>query len=459
MKAKSIITLAGLVILGAAYVTAATDNVAEEVAWVVGDQPIWKSEIEEAYQQMLYERVPVNGDPYCIIPEQLAIEKLYLHQADIDTVEVSDNMVMSQVDAMLNYYIANLGSKEKVEQVFHKSLPALREQQIEVVKNRMRVTQVQQNLTSKIKITPADVRRYFDQLPKDSIPYVPTQVEVQILTLRPAIPRQEIEDVKARLRDYSDRITRGESDFSTLAILYSQDPESASRGGEMDFAGRAQFVPEFSAVAFNLNDPKKVSKIVETEYGFHIIQLIEKRGERIKVRHILLKPRVSDKDLTDAVNRLDSIKADMVAKKFTFEEAVAALSQDKDTRNNRGVMVNEETGTIRFEMSQLPQEVAKAVNSMEPGEISNAFVMTDPKLHREVVAIVKLTDRIPAHRANLSDDYQLIKNMYESSRQNAILASWLDKKIQDTYIRIEDGWRNCEFRHKGWIKENAPLTK
>lgn len=185
MKAKSITTLVSLVILGAAYVTAATDNVAEEVAWVVGDQPIRKSEIEEAYQQMLYERVPVNGDPYCIIPEQLAIEKLYLHQADIDTVEVSDNMVMSQVDAMLNYYIANLGSKEKVEQVFHKSLPALREQQIEAVKNRMRVTQVQQNLTSKIKITPADVRRYFDQLPKDSIPYVPTQVEVQILTLRP----------------------------------------------------------------------------------------------------------------------------------------------------------------------------------------------------------------------------------------------------------------------------------
>ena len=289
---------------------------------------------------MLYERTPIDGDPYCVIPEQLAIEKLYLHQAELDTVEVSDNMVMQQVDAMMNYYIANLGAKEKVEQVFRKPIPVLREQQIEVVKNRSRVAQVQRNLTKDLKITPADVRRYFDQLPKDSIPYVPTQVGVQILTLKPAVPRQEIEDVKARLRDYSDRITSGESDFSTLAILYSEDPGSASRGGEMDFAGRAQFVP----VAFNLNDPKKVSKIVETEYGFHIIQLIEKRGERIKVRHILLRPHVNDKDLTDAVNRLDSIQSDMLAGKFTFEEAVGVLSQDKDTRNNRGNMVNGETG-------------------------------------------------------------------------------------------------------------------
>ncbi len=459
MKSKSFITLASAAVLGIAAVTAANDNVAEEVAWVVGDQPIWKSEIEEAYQQMLYERTPIDGDPYCVIPEQLAIEKLYLHQAELDTVEVSDNMVMQQVDAMMNYYIANLGSKEKVEQVFRKPIPVLREQQIEVVKNRSRVAQVQRNLTKDLKITPADVRRYFDQLPKDSIPYVPTQVGVQILTLKPAVPRQEIEDVKARLRDYSDRITSGESDFSTLAILYSEDPGSASRGGEMDFAGRAQFVPEFAAVAFNLNDPKKVSKIVETEYGFHIIQLIEKRGERIKVRHILLRPHVNDKDLTDAVNRLDSIQSDMLAGKFTFEEAVGVLSQDKDTRNNRGNMVNGETGTTRFEMSQLPQEVAKVVDTLQVGQISKAFIMTDPKLHREVVAIVKLSERIPAHRANLSDDYQMIKNMYEKSRQDKILADWLEKKIKDTYIRIEDGWRNCDFRHKGWIKDSSTSQK
>lgn len=199
--------------MGAAYVSAGTDNVAEEVAWVVGDQPIWKSDIEEAYQNMLYEKVPINGDPYCLIPEQLAIEKLYLHQAEIDTVEISDNMVMQQVEAQINYYINSLGTKEKVEQMFRKSIPDLRESLRTVVANRGRIQEVQRKLTGDIKATPADVRRYFDRLPEDSIPYVPMQVEVQILTVAPAIPREEIDAVKARLRDYSDQVTKGERDF------------------------------------------------------------------------------------------------------------------------------------------------------------------------------------------------------------------------------------------------------
>ena len=301
---------------------AGTDNVAEEAAWVIGDQPIWKSEIEEAYQQILYERTPLTGDPYCVIPEQLAVEKLYLHQADIDTVEVQPAMVAQRVDGMLNYYAASLGSREKVEQVFNKSWNDLRESLTEMQTNQSRVAQVQANLTKDVTATPADVRRFVNSLPQDSLPYVPLQVEVQILTLQPLIPREEIEEVKARLRDYTERVNNGESDFSTLAILYSQDPGSSSRGGELGFMGRGQLVPEYAAVAFNLNDPKRVSKIVETEFGFHIIQLIEKRGDRINTRHILLRPKVSDKDLSDAITRLDSIRADMTGGKFTFEEAV-----------------------------------------------------------------------------------------------------------------------------------------
>ena len=452
MKIKSIILLGVLLLTGAVYVSAGTDNVAEEVAWVVGDQPIWKSEIEEAYQTMLYEKMPISGDPYCVVPEQLAIEKLYLHQAETDTIEAADAMVNQQVEAYLNNYIASLGSKEKVEQYFHKSIPSMRESLRDMVRNRIRIQQVQSNLTKNIKATPADVRRYFEKLPEDSIPWVPLQVEVQILTMQPAISREAIEDVKARLRSFTDQVNKGESQFSTLAILYSEDPGSSQRGGELGLTGRGQLVPEFAAVAFNLNDPKKVSKIVETEYGFHIMQLIEKRGDRVNVRHILLKPKVDEKDLTDAVERMDSLRKDITANKFSFEEAVSYLSQDKDTKNNKGLLVNERTGTTRFHMSELPQEVAKLVNDMEPGDISEPFIMTD-RNNRETVAIVKLAERIPGHKANISDDYQLLKGRYEDARREQVLNDWLAEKIKNTYVRIEEGWRNCEFKHKGWNKQ------
>ena len=450
---------AALLPLAAGMMVFAQSNVVEEVAWVIGDQPIWKSEIEEQYNNMQYEHVDLLGDPYCVIPEQLAIEKLYLHQAELDTVEVAESMVQAEVDNRINSFITELGSKEKLEQYFRKSLPDMRNAMADMIRNQYRVREVQRNITSGVKATPSDVRKYYDKLSKDSVPYVPLQVEVEIITLNPVIPRQEIEDIKARLRDYSDRITRGESDFSTLAILYSDDRGSAVRGGELGFAGRATFDPEFAAVAFNLNDPQKVSKIVESQYGFHIIQLIEKRGDRVNCRHILLRPKVSDSDLRESLERLDSIRTDMVVdKKFTFEEATI-LSNDKDTRNNHGQMVNQETGTTRFEMSQLPQEVAKAVDTMKVGDVSKPFIMIDNKLNREVVAMVKLTNRIDGHKANMADDYQVIKNMYENAEREAILRRWLEKKIADTYVRIEDGWRNCEFMHKGWVKEKASASK
>lgn len=431
----------------------AQNNIAEEVAWVVGDTPIYKSEIEEMYQQMQYERTPINGDPYCVIPEQIAIEKLFLHQADLDTVEVPESVVLSEVDSRLNYLVSNLGSKEKVESYFRKSMPEIRESMTEMRRNGYRVQEVQRSLTKNMKTTPSDVRRYFDQLPADSVPFVPLQVEAQIITINPIIPVQEIEDVKARLRDFTDKVNRGESDFSTLAILYSEDGSSI-RGGEIGFMGRGQLVPEYAAVAFNLNDTKKVSKIVETQYGYHIIQLIEKRGDRINTRHILLRPKVSDDDLIKAVYRLDSVRADIVThKKFTFEEAAPYISQDKDTRNSRGVMVNDKTGTPRFEMADLPQDVAKVVDTLKVGEISKPFIMKDPKRNRDIVAMVKLSSRIEPHKANLADDYQLIKGMYENAARTRILNNWISNKIKDTYVRIEDGWRECDFQHPGWLKK------
>jgi len=435
------------------------NNVVEEVAWVVGDEPIWRSQIEEAYDQYKYENTSVQGNPYCFIPERLAVEKLYLHQADLDTIEIQESLVASQVESRINYFTANLGTREKVEQYFRKSLPDIRAELIENMRNSSRIRQVQDNLTSDLKVTPSDVRKYFDELPEDSIPYVPTQVEVQIITINPVIPREEIEDVKARLREYADQVNKGEREFSILAILYSEDQGSAVRGGEVGYLGRANLDPAYAAVAFNLSDPKRVSKIVESQYGYHIIQLIDRRGDRVNTRHILLRPKVSEQSLIDALGRMDSIRADMVDnKKFSFEEAARYISSDKDTRNNNGIMVNEETGNARFEMQQLPQEVSRKVSTMEPGDVSEPFIMKDPRKNSDIIAMVKLTARIPGHKANIADDFQTIKSMYESAQKTKILKDWLDKKIASTYIRIEDGWRDCDFEHKGWLKNTQQST-
>lgn len=442
--------MAGLAALAA---LAANNNIVEEVAWMIGDQPIYKSEIEEAYQQMLYEKEPIKGDPYCVIPERLAIEKLFLHQADIDTVEVQESMVNQAVEQRINYLVTNLGSKEKLEEYFRKPMVEFREQMADAMRNQYRVQQVQSNISKDLKTTPSDVRKYFDKLPTDSIPFIPTQVEAEIITINPKIPQQEIDDVKARLRDYADRVNKGEASFSTLAIMYSEDG-SAMQGGELGFRGKADFVPEFSAVAFNLSDPKRVSRIVETEYGFHIIQLIEKRGEQANFRHILLTPKVSDKDLADAVVKLDSLRKEIISGKFTFEEAAQYVSQDKNTKNNKGIMMNQSTGSARFEMQDLYPEVARKIELMQPGDISEAFIMKDPTKNRDVVAIVKLTQRIPGHKATLADDFNLIKQMYEASAKEKIVKDWIEQKIRNTYTKIADGWDGCQFQYDGWNSNN-----
>ena len=437
-----------------AFGMSAQNNVAEEVAWVVGDEPIFKSDIEEQYQQALYERIAIDGNPYCVIPERMAIEKLFLHQAKIDTVEIPNSSVVQNVEARINYYIANLGSKEKLEEYFRKPLPELREQLMDIVRDQYTVQEVQRNLTKNIKATPADVRRYYNTISKDSLPMIPRQVEVKIITINPVIPQQEIDDVKARLREYTQKVNNGESEFSTLAILYSEDG-SSTYGGEVGFRGRAELLPEYAAAAFNLNDTKHVSKIVETEAGFHIIQLIEKRGDRVNTRHILLRPKVSQKDIDDALVKLDSLRNDILAQKkdITFETAAMYISQDKDSKNNNGVMLNEKEHSNLFEMADLPSEVGKVVATMQVGEISKPFVMMNPKTNREQVAIVKLSKRNEAHRADFADDYQVLKDLYENHKRQEIIQKWIEEKQKTTYVYIEEGWRDCEFQYN-WLNIN-----
>ena len=429
----------------------AQNNVAEEVAWVIGNEPIFKSDIEEQYQQALYERVAIEGNPYCVIPEQMAVDKLFLDQARIDTVEVQASTISAEVESRINFFIANLGSKEKVEEYFRMPLPRLREKLNEVYSDQYCIQQVQQELTKNVKATPADVRKYFNGLSKDSLPFIPMQVEAQIITINPVIPQQEIDEVKSRLRDYAQQVTSGEREFSTLAILYSDDQATAVYGGETGFQSRSVLLPEYATAAFNLNDNKRVSNVVETDDGFHIIQLIEKRGDRINTRHILLRPKVSDKDLTDALARLDSVRSDILAGKNTFEQMALYISQDKDSRNSGGNMLNEKNHSSRFEMADLPAEVGKKVNTMQPGDISEPFVMINPKTRREQVAMVKLVKRIDGHKADLADDYMIIKDMCEASEKERIIHDWVEKKQQSVYVYIEEGWRNCDFKYD-WLK-------
>lgn len=441
-------TLCG--ILMTAMPVVAQDNIIDEVLWVVGDEAILKSDVEQARIFYMMQGRPIEGDPYCVIPEQLAIQKLFLNQAAIDSIEVTDQEVLNAVESEMNGRIAQIGSREKMEEYFGKTSMQIREELRETMRDRMIVERTQYALFENLKVTPAEVRREYAQLKDEEIPFVPTQVEVQIITLQPEIPLEEIERVKAELREYTERINSGDAQFSTLALFYSQDPESARRGGELDFFGRGEMVPEFSTVAFNLTDPNKVSKIVETEFGFHIIQLIEKRGDRIKARHILRKPEVPTESIELAIEQLDSIAKEIRGGKLTFEEAVM-FSADKNTRKNYGLMSNEMTLSSRFELQELPQEVAKAVYTMNIGEISQPFVMTDKK-GKEVCAIVKLKNRIEGHKATATDDFQVVKDVILSKMKEKKLEEWIREKQKTTYVRINGNWCDCEFQYPGWIK-------
>ena len=423
----------------------------DEVIWVVGDEAILRSEVEEERIRAQYEGQQIKGDPYCVIPEQLAIQKLFLHQAELDSVEANESSVSHQVDMRMNYYISQIGSKEKMEEYFRKTSSEIREEMMTTVRNQMIIQQMQQKLTSNIKPTPAEIRRYFNSLPMDSIPMMPAQVEVQILSFEPPVPIEETERVKQRLREFTERVQNGSSDFSMLARLYSEDTESAKRGGELGFVGKGQLVPEFAEVAFNLNDPKRVSRIVQTEYGYHIIQLIEKKGDRINCRHILIRPRISATDKINAIEKLDSIRQMVLADSMLFEQAVIRFSEDKNTVMNAGLMINPNTGSSKFEYQELAPEISKQIYGMNEGDISQPFVMMDQQKNREVCAIVKLKKKTDVHRANLTDDFQTIRSMLESKLSAEYIHDWILKKQQSTFIQISPEWQGCDFEYPGWI--------
>ena len=428
-------------------------NIIDEVIWIIGDEAILRSEVEEQKAYMQYKGQTIEGDPNCVIPEQIAINKLFLHQAELDSIVVNESGVINQVERQISNALAQTGSKENLETAIGKSLSEYRESLIVMYREQSLIQQMQEKLVENIKSTPADVRRYFNQINPDSIPVMPAQVELQIISFEPPVPADEIARIKERLRGFTERINSGSTDFSMLARLYSEDTESAKRGGELGFMGRGQLVPEFANVAFNLSDPKKVSRIVQTEFGYHIIQLIEKKGDRINCRHILLKPRISLTDKNNGVLRLDSISDLIRNGKMTFEQAVVYFSQDKNSVMNAGLMLNDKTGTSKFEYQDLPQEIGRVVYNMNVGEISKPFTMINPATNKEAVAIVKVKSKTPNHKANLTDDFQILRAMYESQKKAEFITEWIAKKQKETYISIDPAWQNCSFQYPGWLKK------
>ena len=428
-------------------------NYIDEVVWVVGDEAILRSDIEVARIQAEQEGIKWDGDPDCRIPEQIAVQKLFLTQAAIDSIEVTESEVAQVVDQQINNWIQMIGSKEKLEEYRKQTVTQMRAELHDEFKNREVSSRMRKKLVENVKVTPADVRRYFNNVPQDSLPIIPTTVEVQIITNEPRVPVEEINKVKDELRDYTERVQSGRTSFATLARLYSEDPGSARQGGEMDYIGRGMLDPAFAQVAFNLTDPNKISKIVESEFGFHIIQLIDKRGDKIKCRHILRKPTVPQEAVDRMMARMDSIATELREGKFPFEEGATFISDDKDTRNNKGLMSNvtEEGRTSRFEMKDLPTEIARVVDTLKVGQVSAPFTMINSR-GKTTCVIAKLKTRTESHRAKITEDFQVMSNIVLEKECQKVIREWVQKKIKETNVRMDDRYKGCDFEYDGWVR-------
>ncbi|MDR1553631.1 MAG: peptidylprolyl isomerase [Prevotellaceae bacterium] len=423
-------------------------TVIDKVIAVIGNEAVLLSDIEmDIYQRKMYGMLS-EENLFCRVLEDMLQSKLLIAQAKIDSLTVTQSAIQSSVDDKINEHISRLGSEKALEDQFKKPVSKIREMLYEQVENQSLIEQMRSKIVSGIEITPADVKRFYEAIPQDSMPVIPEQYAFQQITVYPPTADANFE-VRERLLELRERIIKGEK-FSTLAILYSQDPESAKRGGELGLSPAANYVVSFRNAALSLK-PGQVSHIVETEYGFHIIQMIEKQGkDLINVRHILLKPIYSSNDQRQAFSRLDSIKNMITSDSITFEQAALFFSQDEKTRMNGGLVANTQTLSPRFDKDQLGSNYF-VLRDLKTGQISDPFKSTDDN-GREVYKIVKLKEVIPSHKANLKDDFPVIKNMVEGQKQMEKIIKWLAKKQEETYIRIDDDYKNCKFESQNWIK-------
>lgn len=437
-------------VLGAYLVAPAQDKVVDQIVAIVGSNPILKSDIETQALQMQAQGATTVGDLKCEILESLLEQKLLLAEAELDTnIVVTDNQINQQLDRKMRYFIENIGSEKEVEKYFNKSITQLKSELSDMIKEQLKTEQMQTKITKNVTATPSEVRAYFRQLPKDKIPTIGSQVEYAQITVLPVITEQEDMDVKSRLREFKRRVENGEN-FATFAVLYSEDPGSARNGGEMDYVGRAQLDPAFATEAFNLK-VGAVSKVVKSEYGYHIIQLIDRKGEKIKCRHILLRAKVDPKELEKAKGRIDSIATFIRNKTITWDQAAYLYSADKNTRNNGGLVTSQRSGSSKFQLDELDPDISKLVPSLKVGDVSEPFLSMDDK-QRQVYKIIKVISKTDAHTANLQEDYQHLSEVFLAKKKEDTYRTWIAKQQAKTYIHIDDIYGNCNFKLKSWKK-------
>ena len=418
-------------------------QVIDRVVAVVGQNVILQSDIEAQYIQMRLQG-GIKGSASsirCEILEDLLFRKLMLNQAEMDSITVTDEQVKSEVDRLISYFVSQLGSQENLEKYYNKSMSEIKEEMFRMRKDQMLVEQVQQAMLSSVEVTPAEVRKCYYDLPHDSIPMVNSKYEIAHIVKKPAITLDQKLEVKDRLYKMRKRILDGER-FSTLALLYSEDPGSAKKGGELGFHGRGEFAPEFEAAAFNLRDGE-ISEVIETEFGFHIIQMIERRGEFVNVRHILLTVKVSPESLQEAYDELDSIAQLIRNDSLTFDEAVRQFSDEKD-RISGGILVNQASGGTLFDASELDQQVSYTINRMKVGELSEPVPMKTSD-NRDAYRLLYLKRKTAPHKANLKDDYTLIRDWAMQKKREDIINKWIANKSQKAYIRVIDEFKDCDF--------------
>ena len=428
----------------------AQKNVVDKIVAVVGEEIILKSDIENAFlQEQGRGLISSSSDFKSELLEQQLIQKLLMAQAQVDSISVTEEEVENALSSQIDYFISNIGSQERLEKYFGKSLQEIKDDMRSPMREKLITEQMQQKIVEKIRTTPSEIRNYFKKIPKDSLPDMPDRFELQQIVLQPNISDAEKERVRERLREFRDKILKGEESFNTLAVFYSEDKESATRGGELGYYSRNSLDPAFAEAAFNLK-PGKFSKIVESEFGFHIIQLIDRQGDKINVRHILLQPKVSEEEKEEALHRLDTIRQYITDGKMTFEEAAYYFSSDKKTRNNGGLFADPMTSEARIARADIPAEMAREVNRLKTGEISEPFISWTRG--REEYKIVKVKAFYPKHKANLDDDWQNFELQLTREKQMEKLEKWIKEKQSTTYIHIDENYRNAKFRYDGWIK-------